>query len=235
MKMAADLHIHSCLSPCAEDVMTPNNIVNMAFIKRLGVIAVTDHNSAKNLPAVAKVAKTRGIVLLPGLEVQSREEVHLLCYFETVEAAMEFGDEIYAFLPDTPNRVDIFGKQQIMDENDEQIGTEPKLLIQSLGLSIEQVVQRVNGYGGLVVPAHINKNANSILYCLGFIPRGLNFPVLEISRTAAIPSIDLSMYRVVYTSDAHDIYAILEPEQYIEVETCSARSVLRALKQRMPL
>lgn len=233
MKLAADLHIHSCLSPCAEEVMTPNNIVNMAFIKQLGVIAVTDHNSAKNLPAVATVAKQRGLVLLPGLEVQSREEVHLLCYFESVEAAVQFGDEIYEFLPNIPNRPDIFGSQQIMDANDEVTGTEPKLLIQSLRLGIEQVVMRVQEQGGLVVPAHINKNANSILYSLGFIPPGLGFPTLEVSRTAPIPAVDLSMYRVVYTSDAHDIYAILEPEQYIEVETCSAHGVLRSMKQRI--
>lgn len=233
MQLAADLHIHSCLSPCAEEVMTPNNIVNMAFIKKLSVIAVTDHNSAKNLPAVAKLAMRRGLVLLPGLEVQSREEVHLLCYFESVDAALQFGDEIYEYLPDMPNRVEIFGKQLIMDENDEVTGVEQKLLIQSLELGIDQVVRRVKNLDGLVVPAHINKNANSILYNLGFIPPGLSFPTLEVSKSAPIPAIDLAMYRVVYTSDAHDIYAILEPEQYIEAETCSARGVLRAMKRRI--
>jgi PHP family Zn ribbon phosphoesterase len=231
MKLAADLHIHSCLSPCGDDDMTPNNIVNMAYIKQLGAIAVTDHNSAKNLPAVAEVAKARGLVLVPGLEVQTREEVHLLCYFGELEDALRFGDALYAYLPGLPASPDVFGAQRILNENDELIGTEPRLLIQSLDLSIEQVVALTQEYGGLVVPAHVNKSANSIFYNLGFIPPGLGFPTLEVYKKAPLPDADLSGYRLIYASDAHCLAQILEPEFFVDVETCSARGVLRALRQ----
>jgi PHP family Zn ribbon phosphoesterase len=231
MKLAADLHIHSCLSPCGDDDMTPNNIVNMAYIKQLGAIAVTDHNSAKNLPAVAEVAKARGLVLVPGLEVQTREEVHLLCYFGELEDALRFGDVLYAYLPGLPASPDVFGEQRILNENDEIIGTEPRLLIQSLDLSIEQVAALTREYGGLVVPAHVNKSANSIFCNLGFIPPGLDFPALEVYRKAPLPDADLSGYRLIHASDAHCLAQILEPEFFVDAETCSARGVLRALGQ----
>ena len=230
MRLAADLHIHSCLSPCADASMTPNNIVNMAYIKKLDVIAVTDHNSAKNLPAIAGAAQKRGLVLLPGLEVQTREEVHLLCYFGSLDEALAFGDEIYGFLPDVPNRADLFGEQIVMDECDAVTGTEPRLLVQSLTLSIEQVCARTEAFGGLVVPAHINRNANSILYNLGFIPPDLDFKVLEVCVTGPAPAVELSKYRVIYSSDAHTLGAVLEPEQMVEAPERSARSVLQALK-----
>ena len=232
MRLAADLHIHSCLSPCADGEMTPNNIVNMAYIKKLDVIAVTDHNSAKNLPAVAGAARKRGLVLLPGLEVQSREEVHLLCYFETLEAALAFGDAIYAHLPDVANRTDIFGEQLVMDANDTVTGAEPRLLIQSLRLSIDEVCALTEDFGGLVVPAHVNREANSILYNLGFIPPGLGFPALEVCAAAPAPAVDLSKYRVIHSSDAHMLGAILEPKQVIEAPARSARGMLQALKKR---
>lgn len=231
MHLAADLHIHSCLSPCADAEMTPNNIVNMAYVKKLDVIAVTDHNSAKNLPALAGAAKKRGLVFLPGLEVQSREEVHLLCYFGSLDAALAFGEEIYGFLPDIPNRPDLFGEQTVMDECDAVIGAEPRLLVQSLPMSVEQVCARTEDFGGLVVPAHVNRNANSILYNLGFIPPGLDFPVLEACVSAPAPAVDLSKYRVIYTSDAHTLGAILEPEQIIKAPERSAQGVLQALKK----
>ena len=124
MKIAVDLHIHSCVSPCADMDMTPNNLVTMAYLKGLDAIAVSDHNTAKNLPACKAVADARGILLVPAIEVESREEVHVLCYFTSVEAAVAMGDYVYDFLPDIENVPAMFGEQTAMNDDDEPIYTE---------------------------------------------------------------------------------------------------------------
>ncbi len=144
-----DLHIHSCLSPCGDALMTPNNIVGMAFIKGLDVIAVCDHNSARNLPAVKAAADLMNVLLLPGMELTTREEAHMLCYFRTVQACMAFGEEIYAHLAPTPNDERFFGRQQVMNEQDEEIGVEERLLIGALDLPFEACAARIHAAGGL--------------------------------------------------------------------------------------
>lgn len=137
MKFAVDLHMHSCLSPCGDMDMTPNNLVNMAKIKGLDMIAVADHNTALQLPAVEKVAREVGVQLLPAIELNTREEVHMLSYFQTVEEAVDFSREIYEYLPPVKNRAALFGQQAIMDEDDEITGEEERLLISALDLSVE--------------------------------------------------------------------------------------------------
>ena len=129
MKLFCDLHIHSCLSPCGDALMTPNNIVGMAFIKQLDAIAVCDHNCARNLPAIKEVADMMNVLLLPGMELTTREEAHMLCYFRTVEECVTFGEQIYAHLPPIPNREAFFGRQQVMNAQDEEIAVEERLLM----------------------------------------------------------------------------------------------------------
>ncbi|MGI6707045.1 MAG: PHP domain-containing protein [Clostridia bacterium] len=124
MKAAVDLHIHSCLSPCADDDMTPNNIVNMALLKKLDIISVTDHNSAGNVAAVMEVAKDKDILILPGMEVNSREEVHLLCYFASLDSITAFDRFLYPYIPEVPNHKNIFGSQLLCNEQDKVIGEE---------------------------------------------------------------------------------------------------------------
>ena len=131
VELSYDLHIHSCLSPCGDDDMTPGNIVGMSAIKGLDVIAVTDHNSCRNCPAVMKLAKQYGVLAIPGMELTTVEEVHAVCLFPELSAAMEFDRFVYEKLMKFPNREEIFGKQQIMNEEDICIGTEPNLLINS--------------------------------------------------------------------------------------------------------
>ena len=130
-----DLHIHSCLSPCGDALMTPNNIVGMAFIKQLDVIAVCDHNSARNLPAIKEAADMMNVLLLPGMELTTKEEAHMLCYFKTVEECTAFGEEIYRHLPPIPNNEKFFGRQQVMNAQDEEIAVVERLLISALDLS----------------------------------------------------------------------------------------------------
>ena len=181
MKLFCDLHIHSCLSPCGDALMTPNNIVGMAFIKQLDVIAVCDHNTARNLPAIQEVADMMGVVLLPGLEITTREEAHMLAYFDSVEAALAFSERIYPYLPPVPNNPRFFGEQQIMNAQDEVTGNEEKLLISALDLSFEECAALIRAGGGLCVPAHINRGSNGCLNALGFLPQGVHYDALEVS------------------------------------------------------
>lgn len=229
MKLAADLHIHSCLSTCADMEMTPNNIVNMACLKGLDAIAICDHNSAMNLPAAALVAEQNGLLLLPGIEVESREEVHVLCYFPTVAQALDMGDYVYQALPDIPNNPKFFGQQVIMDDMDCPIGTIQKLLIQSTMLSIDDIVKQCRVLGGTPVPAHINRPANSLLACLGFIPPQLELTAMEVYGHLPLPDIPLDRYHITCSSDAHRLGDILERERFITAYSRSAEGILEYL------
>jgi hypothetical protein len=227
MKLAADLHIHSCLSPCAEDEMTPNNIVNMARLKGLDVISVLDHNSALNLPAVSYAAERAGLLLLPGIELQTREEIHLLCYLPTVDAALAFGETIYDTLQPIPAAPEIFGSQTVMDKNDDPAGTPPdKLLVQSSALSIEDAADICRKLKGVPVPAHIDRQSYSIVSNLGFIPPGLNFRTLEKNTPERSAGIDESGYMIITSSDAHRLCDIFERKFFIGVKTKSVSGVL---------
>jgi PHP family Zn ribbon phosphoesterase len=204
-----DLHIHSCLSPCASGDMTPANIAGMAHLKGLSLIALTDHNTGGNLPAMAKAAARYGLLFVPGIEVTTSEEVHVLTYFPDVSTAVCFGDKLYDSLPDIQNRPDIFGKQLIMDENDNITGTLPKLLLQAVPYSVDDIVRMAKETGGCAVPAHINRDSFSLLANIGFIPSGL-FRCIE--ATKSLPCLELSgNYHVFYSSDAHDLGNISEP------------------------
>lgn len=231
IKLAADLHIHSCLSPCAEMDMTPNNIVNMAYIKGLEAIAVCDHNSARNLPAIKAVADACGLLFLPGLEVETREEVHVLTLFADLDNALEFGEWVYAHLPDIDNMPDFFGEQIAMDQCDEPIYTERRMLLQSTLLSINEITLRCREMGGVPVPAHINRTSNSLLYNLGFVPDELTFTSLEVYKHLPVQGVDISRYHCIFDSDAHRLESISEPENYISAYEKSAAGILAWLKE----
>ena len=203
------MHIHSCLSPCGDELMTPNNIVKMCALKGLHMIAVTDHNTAAHVPAVVRIAKEYDLAVLPGMELTTKEEVHLLAYFRTPEAAVAFSDEMYEHLPSIPNRPDFFGTQQLLDDEDEPLQQEEKLLISALDLSIDDLVPMIRARGGLAVPAHINRSSTGILNALGFIPPDLGFKLLEISPSAPCPKMYERMQSL-HSSDAHYIMDILE-------------------------
>ncbi len=210
--------------------MTPNNIVNMACLKGLEVIAVCDHNSARNLPAVQAVASACGLLLLPGIEAETREEVHVLCYLPSVEAALAFGEVLYAHLPDQPNLPAFFGEQTVMDEEDRLIAAEPKLLIQSTDLSIEALASVCRSFGGVPVPAHINRTSNAVLHNLGFIPPGIGFTSVEVYNGLPLQKgTDLSRYHVLCSSDAHELSAILERESFLFAQKPSVEAILAYL------
>lgn len=230
MKVPVDLHIHSCLSPCADDDMTPCNIAGMAALAGIGVYAVTDHNTARNLSACLMAARNAGLDMLPGIEVTSREETHCLCYFPTVECALEFGELTYASLANITNKPRLFGNQIVMDTEDNQIGTIPKLLIQSTQMTLAEINAAVRKCGGLAVPAHINRGANGLLQSLGFLPESPRFAALEVSPNAPAPLCDLRGYHILNSSDAHRLDALLEPAQYLELPEASAAGLFELLR-----
>jgi len=204
----ADLHIHSVASPCAEIEMLPSLIVERALSLGLGCIAITDHNTTANVGAISKCARARNLRVIPGMEVQTREEVHLLCLFDTLEQALTWQEIVDASLPDIRNRDDIFGSQIVVDENDEFVRLIERMLLVATSLSIDQVVREVNRLEGIVIAAHIDRQAYSLVTALGFIPPDLNLAALEISRATTCAEIKarypfLSGWPLITNSDAH--------------------------------
>lgn len=231
MTLYVDLHIHSCLSPCGDADMTPNNIANMAKIKGLDVIAVTDHNTVGNLRAVAEVAEECGLLFLPGVEVTCREEVHILAYFPDVPSAEAFGAWLYEQMPPLPNSPDFFGQQLLMNAQDEIIGEEPRMLAQASTVNIHELEAQVRQMGGVCVPAHINRPSNGILGVLGMLPMDVTFPSLEVNLRVEMPPIPLEMHLVLRASDAHQLEDIAEQEFALEVADHSVEAVFAAIRQ----
>ena len=222
MKIAADLHIHSVLSACADRDMTPNNLVNMAYVKGLDAIALTDHNAARNLPAAYEAASRRGLLLLPGLELTSHEEVHLLAYFRGIDTALRFEGEVVAPALPYVECLGIFGEQWVMNGRDEIVERVGNWLAAPLALDLEEIVRRIRAYGGLAVPAHIERG-NGILGVLGFLPEKPRFDALETTSSQRVP------YPTIISSDAHSLGAILERKYLLEVERCDVGALMDAL------
>ena len=228
--MFVDLHIHSCLSPCADDDMTPANICGMAHIKGLDAIAVTDHNTARNLPYVKEAADYYHLILLPGMEVTTREEVHLLGYFPTVEDALEAGEVFSSHLPKMPNRPKFFGNQYIMNTDDEIMGEEMRMLIGATDLDLTECTEIIRKRGGVAIPAHINRGSNGLLVNLGLMPQEPAYPVVEVARHMDIHPSIVKDRMVLYSSDAHQLGNIMEAEFDFPVERFSLGGLFDTLK-----
>lgn len=234
INLAYDLHIHSCLSPCGDEDMTPANITGMAAVKGLDVIAVTDHNSCKNCPAVLERAKEYGLLALPGMELCTSEEVHAVCLFSSLEAALTFDAYVHERLMPFPNDEAVFGKQQIYDSSDHVTGIEPYLLISGADISFEGLWELVCSYGGVMFPAHIDKNSNSLLSNLGFIPPDSRFKTVEVKDLKKLHMLKqnhpyLEQCRIISNSDAHYLEDINEPVLTLQVGERSAKAVVEAL------
>jgi len=217
MKYYYDLHIHSDLSPCGNTEMTPNNIVNMASIKGLNIISVTDHNSVNNYPAIDSIAKKLGIEVIPGIEVTTKEEVHVLCYFREYKDAYNFGQLIYESLPDMKNSPLIFGEQNIYNTEDEIIGNVDKLLINATNYTIDEMFCLTKKNHGIFVPAHVNKKSNGLLGVLGFIPFNLKIDFVEIFQKTIIDEKLIKNYTILKNSDAHQLIDISESENSVDL------------------
>ncbi len=177
----AEMHVHTVLSPCGDLLMTPLNILKVAEQSGIEILAITDHNSAQNMAVMLELAKGYDIHVFPGMEIETREEVHLVTIFDTLEQVLAMQEIVYQHLPSIKNDEEHFGPQLLTDINDEYVEKVSRMLVISTSLSIEQVVFEVERLGGLVYPAHVDRQRNSILTQLGFIPPDLKFLGLEVT------------------------------------------------------
>ena len=227
--MLVDLHMHSCLSPCGDDDMTPANICGMAHIKGLQAIAVTDHNTARNLPYVKEAADYYGLILLPGMEITTKEEVHLLGYFREVETAVAVGEIFSSHLPPMKNKPEFFGHQWVMNTDDEVVAEEDRLLIGATDLSLAECAAIIREHGGAAVPAHVNQGNNGLLINLGFFPEDVDFPVVEVVPSLPVNEKLLEGKRRLRSSDAHYLGDILEAVFDLSVSRFSLGGLFEAV------
>ncbi|WP_432408900.1 PHP domain-containing protein [Wukongibacter sp. M2B1] len=236
MKLFYDLHIHSALSPCGDNDMSPMNIVNMSIIKGLDVIAITDHNSVKNCLPCLEAAKGNDIIVIPGMEIQTKEEVHLICLFRDIDCALEFGGIVDELMPDIPNKPDFFGEQLVFDINGNNVDKESRLLVSSVNMSIDKVFSTVGGLNGIVIPAHVDKRNYSIISNLGFLPVNLDIKTIELSKNCNREDFIrknkyLENYKIITNSDAHYLGDISEPINYMKVESKDIESIFNFLNE----
>ena len=226
MDFFADRHIHSCLSPCGDNDMTPGNILGMAVVKGLEIVAISDHNAARNLPAAEKIAAAYGLLLVPAIEITTSEEVHMLGYFPDVQTAVDFGAMLKTHLPPGKNKPAFFGEQLVMNEDDEVIDHEDALLIGATDLSLEECAAKVRAVGGVPVPAHINRGSNGLLVNLGMMPPSPTFTTVEVWRHLPCPMEPMENKHVLHSSDAHYLEDIQEPEFSLRLPEKSVAALL---------
>ncbi len=237
MDLYYDFHLHSCLSPCGDNDMTPYNLVNMAKILGMDAIALTDHNTAQNCRAAINVGEKIGLTVIPGMELCTSEEVHVVCLFDDVKNAEAFSEYVLSTVPPVKNRPEIFGDQIIMDEGDGIMGTQELLLTTASGISIENAVQIVGEYGGICYPAHIDRNSYSVISNLGMITPEMNFNAVEMTEKA-----NQNEYKEKYpiiknmpvfvSSDAHYLENMNEAKHTINVLENSAKAIVEHMKKR---
>ena len=229
-----DFHVHSCLSPCGDDEMTPQNIVGMMKLAGYDVIAVADHNSTRNCKAVAEVAKQAGLLFIPAMELTTREEVHILCILPNLDAARQFGQYVYAKLPNIQNRADIFGRQLCVDAKGRIVGEEDKLLISATDIGIYEVYDLVKSYGGTTIPAHINRSSFSLISNLGFYDDAMQFPAVELTSNCdslVFKKTHKILLPHIVNSDAHTLEQIPDAKNKIQVSSLCAKGVIQAIEK----
>ena len=216
----AELHIHTVLSPCAGVEMIPPLIVQTAIKNGLNLIAITDHNASENVPAVTKAAEGENLTVLPGMELQTKEDVHVLCLFDTLVQLEQLQTLVNQNLPPIKNNIEYFGEQFIVDHSGEFIKRKEQLLITAVGLSFEKAYHAVTDLGGLFIPAHVNRQVFGLIYHLGFVPPDLPIDALEISRhispeeaRKAFPQIQA--YRLIQSGDVHFLDDFLGVNQFL--------------------
>ncbi|MBR5113466.1 MAG: PHP domain-containing protein [Clostridia bacterium] len=217
-----DFHIHSCLSPCADDDNTPNNIAGMASLCGLNIIALTDHNSCRNCPAFFEAAKRYSVTPVAGMELTTSEDIHVICLFENLEDALCFNDETDRHRILIPNKTEIFGNQLILDGEDNTVGEEKYFLTNATDISIENAPALVEKYGGICYPAHIDRPANGIIATLGVFPETPHFDIVEFASERNIPEYtekySLEGKRTVIGSDAHRLTDMRDGVHFFELD-----------------
>ncbi len=237
-KLKMDLHIHTCLSPCADLVMLPGRIAARARQQGLDAIGISDHNSAENVVAVRKAAEKEGVAVIGGIEVTSEEEVHILALFDDDEGLFGLQQVIYDNLPGV-NDEQVFGEQVLADEHDEVTGINDRLLIGATTMSVDKVVDTIHSLGGIAIAAHIDRERFGIIGQLGFIPDGLALDGVEVEAPERVqgiqgsrgPGFDPSTsFPAITSSDAHFENDIGRSSTVFLVEEATASEIGKALR-----
>lgn len=234
MKLFYDLHLHSCLSPCGSDDMTPANLAGMCMLAGLQVAALTDHNTVGNCRAFCRAAANLGLLALPGMELTTAEEVHVVCLFSDLEQAEGFGAEVYRRLPDRENDPAVFGRQLYLNEFDEPRGEEFRMLAGATDIGVYEAASLVEQWGGLAYPAHIDRPSFSLISNLGFWDPQMGFRLGELSRYGDPEEWsrrpDLAGVPFVTSSDAHYLHGIPDAAHTLEAADQTREAVLDALR-----
>jgi 3',5'-nucleoside bisphosphate phosphatase len=234
IKYRAELHVHTVLSPCAEVEMIPPLIIQSALDMEINLLAITDHNSTANIPAMMDAAVNSGITILPGMELQTREEVHLLCIFDKPRQAFALQQLINPLLPPINNDPEHFGEQFVVDATGDFIKTEPRLLLASVNLGLDDAVLEVHKLGGLAVPAHVDRKAYGLINMLGFFPPDAQFDAVEISRFTSPEKISLlhpgiKRFPIIQNGDVHRLNEFMGSCCF-EMESSSVGEMIKAFK-----
>ncbi|MEX1307416.1 MAG: PHP domain-containing protein [Eubacteriales bacterium] len=230
MKVYYDLHIHSALSPCADDGMRPRDIANMAKLKGLDIISVVDHVCGMNMAVAKEEAEAAGLLFLPGIEVTASNGTHLLCYFKTLESALAFSKIIYDSLPDGPSTAAYFGNQLVFNRDDEVCGEAVKPLAACTPYSIWEIIGLTMEYFGVVVPAHINREYQGILHTEGpTAMKEYNFTAVEVKTHLPIDYGIIKGQKIIDNSDAHILYRINEATNWMTLTEKSVEAVFEYL------
>ena len=229
-KVRADLHLHTCLSPCADAQMQATAIVRQAKKIGLDMIAISDHNSAENVAAVVKAGAREGLPVIAGMEITSSEEVHILGLFNTQQDLMDMQEVVYQNLPGE-NYGQAYGPQTVIDESDNIVGTNSRLLLGATTLTVEQVVKAIHHRAGVAIASHVDRERFSLIGQLGFIPEGLDLDAVEVSRPSS--TIQDYNYPVVTFSDAHFLEDIGNNSTEFMIEDATVDEIKKALRNEM--
>ncbi|MDY5969182.1 MAG: PHP-associated domain-containing protein [Bacteroidales bacterium] len=211
----ADLHVHTVLSPCGDLEMSPTGILQRAAAVGLDMIAITDHNTTRQVKVCQKIGRDMGLFVLGGVEITTQEETHALAFFENDDQLDQMQEFLDKHLPKIPNDEDRFGYQLIVDENEDIVGEEPYLLLNAIDVDLDGIYEEVHRIGGLFVPAHVNKASTSLTSQLGFIPPDLRADALEINKFVTREEMlkkfaYLKKFTFITDSDAHFIHHLGE-------------------------
>ncbi|MCX7816479.1 MAG: PHP domain-containing protein [Syntrophales bacterium] len=234
-RLLCDFHIHTCLSPCADLSMTPRAIVKKAIEKSLNVIAICDHNASENVKYVQKAAKGESILILPGIEVTTKEEVHVLGIFKSIYQLQTFQRYIYDHLPGQNNE-ELFGCQAVVNEKDFVEKINDRFLLGATTLSLQDVVNMIHHLKGLAIASHVDRQAFGVIGQLGFIDETMNFDALEITggnrKSFRQKYPELNHFPLIESSDAHYLKDIGKHSTVINVKKATFNEIAKALQNK---
>ena len=232
-RFKADLHIHTCLSPCCESTMSPRKIVEQAKLRGLDIIGICDHNSVENVGYVKRAGEKEGLTVIGGIEITTQEEVHILAHFDEDENLFELADYLYENLPGTNDEV-FFGKQMVVNEHDEVLSLNTRLLIGATVLPIHHIVDKIHALGGLAIASHIDREGFSIIGQLGYIPDHLELDGLEVSSRLSLNEAKIQFGETydlpfVTSSDAHSLEDIGRSYTCLSMAGANTKEIRKAL------